>query len=147
MPVSPAASNAAEEGSAMNHPWSARLAGWGLALTLLVVIPGRGEAGGGFRCPTTGRLISLGASTLEVRGRCREPDEARSAVEARTIRERVRRWVAGAFREVTEERTVEIPIDEWTYDFGRNRFLTYLRFENGRLSSVGDGPKGSGEPE
>lgn len=131
----------------MNHAWSSTVAWSGLALILSLAIPGSGEAGGGFRCPTTGRLISLGASTLEVRARCREPDEARSTVEWRTIRERVRRWVAGESREVTEERTVEVLIDEWTYDFGSNRFIKYLRFENGRLASAGDGPKGSGDPE
>jgi hypothetical protein len=131
----------------MNHPWRSDVVRGGLALMLVLAVPGSGEAAGAFRCPTTGRLISLGASTLEVRARCREPDEARSAVEVRTIRERVRRWIAGESREVTEERTVEIPIDDWTYDFGRNRFIQYLRFENGRLTAVGDGPKGSGEPE
>jgi hypothetical protein len=89
----------------------------------------------------------VGASTHEVRTRCREPDEARSTVEVRTIRERVQRWTNGVAHDVTVERTVEIPIDEWTYDFGRTRFLQFLRFEHGRLLSVGEGSKGTGDPE
>lgn len=122
-----------------------------LAAALAVVVgltmttPTAGQAGpSGFRCPTTGRLISVGASTHEVRTRCREPDEARSTVELRTVRETVRRWVNGVAQEVTQERTVEVPVDEWTYDFGRARFIKFLRFENGRLLSVTEGQKGSG---
>lgn len=123
--------------------------GWGaLLLAIALVVPGMGQAGqSGFRCPTTGRLISVGASTYEVRTRCREPDEARSTIELRTIRERVRRWVNGVAQEVEVERTVEVPVDEWTYDFGRERFIKLLRFEHGRLLSVGEGAKGSADPE
>lgn len=122
--------------------------GWAaVALALALLLPAGGQAGSGFRCPTSGRLISLGASTLEVRNRCREPDEIRSTVEHRTIRERVRKWVDGVFQEVWVERTVEVPIDEWTYDFGSHRFMQFLRFENGRLHWVGNGPKGSSDSE
>ena len=116
-----------------------------MAVAAALFSPAGGQAGtGGFRCPTTGRLISVGASTHEVRTRCREPDEARSTVELRTIRETVRRWVNGVAQEVTQERTVEVPVDEWTYDFGRARFIKFLRFEHGRLLSVTEGQKGSG---
>jgi hypothetical protein len=101
----------------------------------------------GFRCPTTGRIVSLGQSLLEVRNKCREPDDAQTTVEYRTIRETVRRWVRGAGVDVTVERTVEVPVDEWTYDFGRNRFIQFLRFESGRLVSIGEGEKGGANPE
>ena len=101
----------------------------------------------GFRCPSTGRLISVGHSSLEVRNRCREPDEFRATVETRTVREKVRRWVNGVAGEVSVERTVDIPIEDWTYDFGRNRFVEFLHFEQGRLLSVAEGEKGSGDPE
>lgn len=125
-----------------------RRGGWvAAALMLALLLPDSGHASGGFRCPSSGRIISIGASTLEVRNRCREPDEIRSTVEHRTIRERVRRWVGGTFQEIWVERTVEVPIDEWTYDFGSNRFMQFLRFENGRLHWVGEGPKGSGDTE
>lgn len=119
-----------------------------LLLGVAMAIPAGGEAAQStFRCPTSGRLISVGASTYEVRNRCREPDETRSTVELRTIRETVRRWVNGVAQEVEISRTVEVPVDEWTYDFGRERFIKLLRFEHGRLLSIAEGPKGSGEPE
>jgi Protein of unknown function (DUF2845) len=95
----------------------------------------------GFRCPSTGRLVSLGQSPVEVRNKCREPDDVRSSVELRTVRETVRRWVHGTSVDVTVERTVEVP-----YDFGPSRFIQFLRFENGRLFSVGEGEKGSVNP-
>jgi hypothetical protein len=119
-----------------------------LGVLVALAIPAGGQAGtSGFRCPTTGRLISIGASTHEVRTRCREPDEARTTVELRTIRETVRRWVNGVAQEVTQERTVEIPVDEWTYDFGRARFIKFLHFEYGRLLSVTEGQKGSADSD
>jgi Protein of unknown function (DUF2845) len=106
-----------------------------------------GSGPSGFRCPTTGRLISVGQSQLEVRNRCGEPDDTRPSVELRTIRETVRQWVNGVAHEVIVERTVEIAVDEWTYDFGRHRFIEFLHFESGRLMSVLEGGKGVSGPE
>jgi Protein of unknown function (DUF2845) len=101
----------------------------------------------GFRCPTTGRLISVGQSPYEVRNKCREPDDLRTTVEQRTVREKVRRWEDGVAGEVTVERTVEVPIEEWTFDFGRHRFIELLRFESNRLISVVEGGRGLGDSE
>ena len=127
---------------------TARILMFLFAAGLAVAVPSAGQAGsGGFRCPTTGRLVSVGQSMLEVRNRCREPDDALKSIELRTIRETVRKWVNGVAQEVTSERTVEIPVEDWTYDFGRNRFIQYLRFETGRLVSVGQGAKGTADPE
>jgi hypothetical protein len=124
--------NQARDQSGRTRGAEGRVGVLAVLVALTVAAPGTGQAGtSGFRCPTTGRLISVGASTHEVRTRCREPDEARSTVELRTVRETVRRWVNGVAQEVTQERTVEVPVDEWTYDFGR-------------LLSVTEGQKGSG---
>jgi hypothetical protein len=109
---------------------------------------GRAVSGSsGFRCPTTGRLISVGQSPYEVRNKCRDPDDLRTSVEQRTIRERVGRWLDGVAGEVTVERTVEVPIEEWTFDFGRHRFIELLRFESNRLVSVAEGGKGLADSE
>ena len=139
----------------VNNKINNRVNGKAGALTacalVFAVVAGVASAGwagpSGFRCTTTGRLVSTGQSLLEVRNRCREPDDARASVELRTIREKVRRWVDGVAVEESVERTVEVPIDEWTYDFGRNRFIEFLRFEYGRLISVREGGKGSADPE
>ena len=126
-----------------------RLAMLSRLFAAVVTVAGAGPAhsgSSGFRCPSTGRLVSLGQSPLEVRNKCREPDDVRSSVELRTVRETVRRWVHGASVDVTVERTVEVPVEEWTYDFGPSRFIQFLRFENARLFSVGEGEKGSVNP-
>lgn len=102
---------------------------------------------GGFRCPGTGRLISKGDSTDQVVARCREPDAASQHREIRTVRQRVRRWIGGVLVEVEEERAVEVIVDHWTFDFGRERFIRLLRFEDDRLVSIRDGARGNGPPE
>jgi hypothetical protein len=42
------------------------------------------------------------------------------------------------------EDTIQVPLDEWTYDFGPDRLVQYLTFEQGllvRISSGGYGHK------
>ena len=92
------------------------------------------------------RIASSGDSRYEVRAICGEPDEAVQRVEYRTVRGRV---AGPCVREGsklrcsrTEEAVVEVVIDEWTYDFGRNRFIQYLTFEQGRLVAVKSGSYG-----
>ena len=102
---------------------------------------------GGFRCPGTGRLISKGDSTDQVVARCREPDASSQHREQRTVRQRVRRWLRGVLVEVEEERSVEVIVDRWTYDFGKERFVRHLLFENDRLVSIRDGARGNGPSE
>jgi hypothetical protein len=40
------------------------------------------------------------------------------------------------------EQTTEVLIDEWVYDFGKNRFIEYLSFEQGKLVRVSHGSYG-----
>ena len=97
------------------------------------------------------RIVSTGDSRYEVRAVCGEPDDAMQRVEYRTLRGRV---VGPCTRDGqklrcsdTNEVVVEVVIDEWLYDFGRNRFIEHLTFEQGRLVSVrsgGYGHKNSG---
>ena len=94
------------------------------------------------------RLVSLGDPLYEVRATCGEPDHVETYVEYRTERYRVRldcqRDKGGqqVCSEVIGERTVEVPIHRLTYDFGRNRFVSYLRFEFGNLMLVESGSYG-----
>jgi hypothetical protein len=97
----------------------------------------------GFLCPSSDRLISVGQHTEEVRRRCREPDDVQKRVELRTVRESRRQLVNGVWEDVTVENTVEVPIEEWFYDFGPSRFTKTLRFELDRLVYVVEGAKGS----
>ena len=97
----------------------------------------------GFLCPSSGRLISVGQVTEDVRRRCREPDDIQRRIDLRTVRETTRRWVNGINQDVTVERTIEVPIEEWFFDFGPTRFTKVLRFEAGRLVYVEEGAKGT----
>ena len=97
----------------------------------------------GFLCPSSGRLISVGQVAEDVRRKCREPDDIQRRVEVRTVRETRRRWVNGYAEDVTVERTIDVPIEEWFFDFGSTRFTKLLRFESGRLVFVEEGAKGT----
>jgi hypothetical protein len=120
--------------------------GAGSAAVAQAVVLGSGSAlagTSGFLCPSSGRLISVGQMTEEVRRRCREPDDIQHRIDLRTVRETSRRWVNGIAQEVTVERTIEVPIEEWFFDFGSTRFTKLLRFESGRLVYVEEGSKGT----
>jgi hypothetical protein len=89
------------------------------------------------------RIVSSGDSTYQVRSICGEPDATTRRVEMRTVRHNVPVPCPGGGRCWTSvERTIEITVDEWTYDFGRQRFIQYLTFENGRLARVQSGSYG-----
>lgn len=92
------------------------------------------------------RIVSTGDSRYDVRSVCGEPDDASQRIEYRSSRGRV---VGPCTRDGKklrcgrgEESVVEVVIDEWIYDFGKNRFIEYLTFEQGRLVSVKSGSYG-----
>lgn len=92
------------------------------------------------------RIVSTGDSRYEVKAVCGEPDDAWQRVEYRTVSGRVARDCSHDGQKVvcsrTRERVVEVVIDEWVYDFGKNRFIQYLSFEQGRLVTVRAGSYG-----
>ena len=111
------------------------------ALSLwIVAAPARAD---GMRCGS--RLVSNGDSTYEVRTRCGEPRDAMRRTETRTERRRVR--VACGQGEArcdrVQEISAEVVVDEWTYDFGPQRFVHYLTFLDGKLARVETGSYGS----
>jgi hypothetical protein len=93
-----------------------------------------------------GRIASSGDSRYEVKAICGEPDDASQRVEYRSVRGRVSGPCTrenGKLRcGQTREEVVEVVIDEWVYDFGKNRFIEYLTFEQGKLVSVRTGSYG-----
>jgi hypothetical protein len=91
------------------------------------------------------KLVSDGDTLYDVRNRCGEPDNQIHRVETRTVGQ----WVQGQCINVDPrrcgqyvQRTIEIVIDEWTYDFGPHQFISYVTFENGRLISIVSGARG-----
>ena len=97
-----------------------------------------------------GRIVSTGDSRYEVKAVCGEPDDVSQRVEYRTIRGRVtgpcRRVESKIVCSDTREQVFEVVIDEWIYDFGRNRFIEYLTFEQGKLVSIKTGGYGKKPP-
>lgn len=99
----------------------------------------------GMRCGS--RLVSEGDTLYDVRSVCGEPVAASRRVEYRTIRQHVAGPCVPQNGQVRcgyiEERTIEVVIDEWTYDLGSNKFIRYLTFEQGRLRDVQTGRYGN----
>lgn len=95
-------------------------------------------------------IVSTGDSRYDVKSACGEPDDASQRVEYRTLRGRVagpcRRSDGRIICSETREAVVEVVIDEWIYDFGRNRFIEYLTFEQGRLVQIRRGSYGKKPP-
>jgi hypothetical protein len=92
------------------------------------------------------QLLSTGATLYEAKAICGEPDNTIHRTEYNSITDEIaapctdRTHRARCTKSIT--RTVEVAIDEWTYDFGTNRFIAHLRFENGKLVSIRDGGYG-----
>jgi hypothetical protein len=118
--------------------WFATLAGFALALGFA------GDAAAdGMRCGS--RLVDTGDSTYDVKSRCGPPQDASRRVETRTERRRVSVPCgrAPARCDQVQEVSADVVIDEWTYDFGPQRFIHYLTFVDGRLYRVTTGSYGT----
>jgi hypothetical protein len=114
----------------------------GPAALAVALFAGPARAGDGFRC-ASGKLVSEGDHMLEVRRRCGEPDFVAQRVEKRKIKKKIRRWVVDHEEEVSEEQTIEVVVDEWTYDLGPRRFIRFVDFENARVTQVNTGDYGT----
>ena len=122
---------------------------WGVLLVLAGLSVSSSARADSLSCD--GRIVASGDSRYDVRSVCGEPDDASQHVEYRTVRGRVSRPFArdasGKLRCAdTREEVFEVVIDEWIYDFGRNRFIEYLTFEQGHLQSIREGSYGHKPP-
>lgn len=95
-----------------------------------------------FRCLDNGRLFSLGDPMAAVRTGCREPDQVVATREPRAS-PLGDPTVPLHPSDVTVPWVVYVEVETWTYDFGPNRFTQILRFEDGRLVRIEDGPRGT----
>lgn len=75
-------------------------------------------------------LVREGDYKLQVLQKCGGPDYHDSRVEYRSVVLRGSGYNQPGLDIVRQE---PVQIDEWTYDFGRRRFMQSLYFENGRL--------------
>jgi hypothetical protein len=97
------------------------------------------HAEAGMRCGS--RLVSEGDSTYRVRQLCGDPVSAVRRVEYRSIRVPIARHPSGQGF-AYGERTVEVVIDEWIYDFGPQKLVRHLTFEQDRLVNTTTGRYG-----
>lgn len=91
------------------------------------------------------RIVSPGSSAYEVQTLCGAPDAVAHRTETRTVRRPVSVPcnAQGIGRCVVfVEDTVEVAIDEWTYDFGPQRFIGYVVFEQGNVVAIRAGSYG-----
>jgi hypothetical protein len=124
-----------------NRSW---FGGSGLFALALVGVVAPSALADTVRC---GRKLLVEGDTLyDARSRCGEPDYQIHRVELRSARDYRQIPCAnnnsGQCGQVVE-RTVEVVIDEWTYDFGPQQFIQYLIFEQGRLVRVLPGERGT----
>lgn len=85
------------------------------------------------------KLVELGDKKVEVLIKCGEP------VLEEKWQEKV--IVYHDFqRQIIKGKALHYDVEEWTYNFGSNRFLYFLRFVNGKLSNIEEGFRGYDGP-
>ena len=95
------------------------------------------------------RLVSTGDSLHQVRSVCGAPDVASHRIEYQavpahsTCSQRGDKLICQ--NDIPQFFAVEI--DDWVYDFGRNRFTRRLTFEKGRLTGIDTGSYGQEPPQ
>ncbi len=89
-------------------------------LMVAVALLALGSPAHAYRCGS--KVVNIGDSAYQVRKRCGEPEDI------------VRRYVT-VYRKINaaEKVAVDIEVEEWIYDRGRNRLVTILRFADGVL--------------
>jgi Protein of unknown function (DUF2845) len=104
-------------------------------LAIILVYPSIVPA---FHC--NGKFVSVGDSTEEVISKCGSPTSYEVWTEERLVRKVIRdNWTGTPF---VVPRIIEVPYAQWTYNFGPNRFIQYLTFEEGRLIKIESGSYG-----
>lgn len=79
-----------------------------------------------------GRQVQVGDSKYEVLTKLGEPVDKN----VQEIERRIRTKDGGFFNET-------VVIETWTFDFGANRFIRFVEFENGRVLRIDHGSYGS----
>ena len=115
----------------------------GIALSCLGFLP-EARADTALQCGQ--RIVQVGDTAYDVSALCGVPDWVEQRLETRTISRPalVPCRVGYGFGRCTVfvQDTAQVPVEQWTYDFGPLRFIEYLTFESGRLLRVQSGPYG-----
>ena len=99
-----------------------------LLVLFLMALAGSADADT-LRCGN--RLVTEGDTRSEVASKCGDPTEAdHSSILAPAVT-----WIHGQPVQVGNG-LIEIPVDLWLYNFGPNRFMSRIRFEDGRVVAI-----------
>lgn len=91
------------------------------------------------------KLLGEGDTKYDARSLCGAPDAEEHRTERRTVRHQISvPCPGGQPGRCTSmvENSVDVPIDVWTYDFGPQRFIQYVIFENDRVIRIESGRYG-----
>ena len=103
-----------------------------VTMALLGAIPAGARADTTLRCPS-GQLVSLGDGLADVRAACGAPTWAAHRTAVRLVASGAARARWRGVREVVLE---SMAIDEWRYDWGPDRLIRLLTFENDVLVRI-----------
>lgn len=113
-------------------------------LAIFFLFPGSGDvAASDLRCGS--RLVSIGDHRFDVLRKCGEPAHVETWEEVRVKRNLLLSSPLTPEQELILQSPLSrelVIIEEWQYNFGQNRFIRYLRFENGRLKRIETGDYG-----
>ena len=110
---------------------------------LLVLMMTAANEAFAFRCGV--RLVAVGDSKYEVLRKCGEPTSVESWLEKRIEPYSVEPFSDGQrfyLQNPTYATVVYVTVEQWLYDYGRNRFMRTLTFENNRLTRIETGSYG-----
>lgn len=118
---------------------------WLRSLSVFALVAGMTSAvrADSLRCDN--KLLSAGDTKYDARSLCGSPDAEEHRVEKRTVRHQVSQPCPrelGRRCSSTVEEQVEVNVDIWTYDFGPQRFVQYVTFENDRVVRIESGNYG-----
>jgi hypothetical protein len=102
----------------------------GVASALLVALAAGAARADSLACP--GGIVQTGDTKLDLLAKCGRPTLVEDQTRERDTYD-ARNGVA---------RRAVIPVDAWTYDFGRNRFIQVFRIARGRIVSIERGGYG-----
>lgn len=105
-----------------------------ISLIMLIMVCQSSEASS-LRCNS--RLVKEGDSAFKFRQVCGEPDDVQSTVVYR------KRGIGSLIKTgkrtkvlLSDEETIAVTLEKWTYNFGSNRFMRLVTFENGKAVSI-----------
>lgn len=114
--------------------WSTGVWLWPSLAVTLAALHGAPADAAALRCGS--RIVSRGDSAHQVASVCGEPIDVVQRVEIRTVRSADAACVARADGQPCVAVAREVVIEQWTYDFGANKLVKRLTFEDGVLTRI-----------